>query len=122
MKTFQRAGDLMKAIASLPEDHYVTFSKELDDDSKEPDDEGRDADRKRHLLSTCVFQKAPEGGWPSSGARFRDPPSSPSHAVPCPSQWQHDDSVLFGITARSEEPEVLEGLLVRAITERWSGK
>lgn len=117
MKTkFQRAGDLMTAIALLPEDHYVTFNKEFEDD------EAGDGSRKRHLLTACVFQKAPEGGWPSRGAYFRLPPSTPAHDEPCPSQWKHDDTVIFGVNAVLEEPEVLERLLVRAITARWSCK
>jgi hypothetical protein len=107
----QRAGDLMTAIALLPTDHYVTFRKEQDEDSP------RSAPA--WFLSACVFQQAPKDGWPSLGARFRHPSTAPSHDDPCPSRWEHDDSVIFGVSSSTEEPEVLERLLINAITERW---
>jgi hypothetical protein len=106
----QRAGDLMTAIARLPNDHYVTFNKESSTE------EG-DGDEPVWLLTACVFQKAPEDGWESRGAKFGHPPTAASHAKPCPPQWAHDDAVIFGVNA--EEPETLERLLINAITAHW---
>lgn len=114
----QRAGDLMTAIALLPEDHYVTFNKEPAEADEDDDEEESD----RWLLTACVFQKAPRFGWSSRGAYFRHPPSSPSHKEPCPPQWEHDASVIFGVNAHPEEPEVLERLLINAIAARWGSK
>ena len=108
----QLAGDLMTAIALLPEDHYVTFNKEKGEEEK-------DGETAPWLLTACVFQKAPEDGWPSRGAKFGHPPDSPSHQEPCPSQWKHDDRVLFGVNSYPDEPQVLERLLIAAIVERW---
>ena len=105
----QRAGDLMTAIALLPEDHYVTFNKERSDDRK-------------LFIGACVFKKAPEEGWPSNGARFQHPADWPSHQESCPEHSKHDDCVLFGVNADSEQPEVIERLLVNAIQERWGGR
>lgn len=103
----QRAGRLMAAIRCLPDDHYVTFRKEQDEDGD------------RVLLTACVFQKAPEDGWASRGARFGHPPDAQSCADPCPPQFMHDDRVIFGVSSAMEEPKVLERLLIDAIDEYW---
>jgi hypothetical protein len=119
MKKVQRAGDLMTAIALLPEDHYARFCKEPigEDDCDEDDDEGV-----TWLHTAYVFQQAPEDGWPSRGARFGHPPDSPSHQQPCEPHQEHDDLVLFGINAYPDKPEVVERLLIAAIQERWGKK
>lgn len=113
----QLAGDLMTAIALLPEDHYVTFNKEKGEEETDEDDE-----TVTWLLTACVFQKAPEDGWPSRGAYFHHPSNAPSHQYPCPSQWEHDPGVRFGVNAHPDEPQVLERLLIAAIVERWGAK
>lgn len=105
----QRAGDLMTAIALLPEDHYVTFTKEYDDEG-DP------------VLTACVFKQAPEEGWSSNGARFQHPADWPSHQESCPEHSKHHDCVLFGVNADLDRPEVLERLLINAINERWGKK
>ena len=103
----QRAGDLMTAIARLPEDHFVTFNKE------------RDEEDTCWLLTACVFQAAPEDGWPSRGAYFNHPLDAASHKEPCPPQWKHDVGVRFGVNSDPATPEILERLLINAINQRW---
>lgn len=112
----------MSAIALLPQDHYVKFGKELDEEEQDEQDEQDDEqdDEGSWFLTATVFQKAPEDGWPSRGAYFRHSPPSPSHEEECPPQWRHNDSVIFGVTAGLEEPEILERLLINAITRQWS--
>lgn len=108
---------LMNAIALLPNDHYVTFSKD-----QEEDDGPRWflEDGPRWFLGACVFQKAPKTGWTSRGAYFGLPPSTEPWSEPCPPQWTRDARVIFGVTA--EDPATLERLLIDAIAERWSDR
>lgn len=121
--TFQLAGDLMSAIALLPEDYYVQIGKEstVDDDS--------DTDERRWIRTAVVFQVPPlvDGdvalnlrNWPSRGACFGHPPGSASHREPCPRDLLARDAARLGVSAEMDEPHVLERLLIRALREKFS--
>ena len=103
----QRCGDLMTAIARLPLGYYVKFDREVDEEDGV------------EFLGACVFETAPEDGWPSRGAFHGHPPDSPTHQQLCPEQWRDEPHVLFGVTSDVDEPEVLERLLINAIEKRW---
>ena len=118
----QLAGDLMTAIALLPEDHFVTFRKEKSEEDEEDEKDNDNDEPAQWFLTACVFQEAPEDGWTSRGAYFRQPSNSPSHQDPCPSQWKQEPGVLFGVSADPGEPQVLERLLIAAIVDRWGTK
>ena len=102
------ASRLMLALLRLPPDHYTQIGMEnYNDDS---------GDSRQPLPTACVFQRAPEMGWESRGARFGHPPGSPSHDVPA-KPHEHDDRVIFGVNA--ENATTLERLLIDALTDRW---
>ncbi len=82
---------VFKQLSKLPPDHYLTLCVEPDEDSK-------------HVLQLVayIFQRAPEGGWPSWGAYFDHPPGAATHRQP-PEHLKLEDAVRVAVNVALRE-------------------
>jgi hypothetical protein len=76
---------LTELLSRLPKSHFVQIQVEGSAEDGE-------------TLTACLFERAPEDGWPSWGARFGHPLGSETYERPA-GERAYDDRVIWGISS-----------------------
>ncbi len=96
---------LGEALRRIPPTFYLRCGVEVDEEGD------------GHFLAAVIMEEAPEGGWDSPDAYFGG--TGYVGGEERIRAWKFDDVARVGISARLDDPELFNRLLVEMIVRKW---